>query len=242
MKLMKSFRSLPTISASGSAAGFPAGNIALLDPGLIWKADAFTNPAGAWLKVDFGSAQAVAGLFLNNANFLTATWQGNATDSWTTPSFSQSLTLGTDRAGKVKGFFSPVAAFNYQYMRLFIPYQTLASGTLPTLGNLIAGATVIEPRASEWTPATITAFNVFHADGGAYSKTRRGIKRHAISVSFNGTLTETEAWLGSFDDAVIFSDLGNAADSFLVYFPEHIRPTLKSIADVKTDMVFEERV
>lgn len=242
MKLMNSFRTLTTISASGSSAGFPAANIALLDPGITWKADTFPNPAGAWLKVDFGSAQSVAGLFLNNANFTTATWQGNATDSWTSPSFSQALTNATDKAGKTKGFFSPTVAFNYRYLRLFIPYQALISGSLPTLGNLIAGATVVEPRASAWAPATLTAFATFHADGGTYSKTRKGIKRHVITVSFNGSLAETETWLGTFDDAVIFSDLGNPADSYLVYFPDSIRPSLKSTLDVTVDMAFEERV
>jgi hypothetical protein len=241
MKQITSFRTLTTLTAKDSAAGFPVANVALLDPGLIWKP---ATTGETWILVDFGSATTVAGVFLNRANFLSATIQGNDTDSWAGPSFSQAKTLVTDDIGNTHGYWT-LTAFNYRYLRILIPAQSFLDGaTVPSLGNLIAAAAEVSVRVASFGPAQMTEYTVFRADGGSLSKTRKGQRRHVWRVSVNGTKAEIDTLKAcpTSDVAVWFEDLGSAGGSWLVYWPETIQEQVAGSLDDKADFQLEEKV
>lgn len=77
---------------------------------------------------NFGAAKALVGLFLNDVNFTAVTIQGNATDSWVTPSFTEDFTVAKNVLTQRYQIYCALAAFNYQYLRIKIPAQTPADG------------------------------------------------------------------------------------------------------------------
>lgn len=98
------------------------------------------------LKIDFGAAQNVLGLLISDVNFDTVAIQGHATDSWGTPSYDgDDLTIGMNPyTGRYQIFILP-AAFNYRWMRIFIPTGTSVVGdgsdTEWEVGNVVVLST-----------------------------------------------------------------------------------------------------
>lgn len=241
MLILTTFETLPTITASTSNAQYPVSNIAQIDPGRVWQPTTFTAPAPAWIVVDYGSAKSLTDLFLNNCNFTSATIQGNDTDSWTTPAFSQAVTLAKDDCQVRKGYFT-LTAFNYRYLRILITFQTLDnSATYPFIGNLITG-TATTLKVSEWAPQKIKRYSVFQSDGGSYSKTPKGKARHTFGCAVSSTLATVESINWDYLHAVVYEDLGNVAGSWLVYHPNEIGKSIKNTNDASLRLTFEERV
>lgn len=100
-------------------------------------ADATAND---WLiKLDMTSAQTVASILLNHVNFTSVTIQGNATDSWGAPSFTTTISISKDPIVQRYKAFIPLTAFNYRYLRIFIPTgQTPTDDTVWYVGGLVA--------------------------------------------------------------------------------------------------------
>ncbi|MEW6708324.1 MAG: hypothetical protein AB1403_00745 [Candidatus Riflebacteria bacterium] len=243
MKLLtdQNMRAIDTITASSQAAGFPASNLLQYDPDLIWKAAAFSG--SVTLLIDLAAAGAIDNIWLNNANFLSATIQANSADSWASPPVSESVTLAEDDVGVVKGFFD-LTTTHYRYVRVVIPVQTLADGgSVPFLGNIILG-TSESLVVSSWEPAVQEDFNSFTSDGGNYSEFTPGKPRHIFSASMQAvTKAEMDAApLKGWSAAVLFTDLGSVADSYLVYSPKGKRPRVRSQIDCDLEFVLRELV
>lgn len=241
MKLLtdQNMRTFTSIVASSEAVGFPATNLQQYDPGLIWKAAAFS--ADVTITIDLGAAAAIPQIWLNNANFASATLQANASDSWGSPSVSQAVTLAKDDIGIYKGYFD-LSATNYRYVRVVIPVQALTSGTVPQLGNIIIG-TAADLRVASWAAQTARNFSKFQPDGGGYRKNAKGRARHAFSVGVLGTKAEVDAViLSGWEAAIIFTDLADVADSYLVYPPETTGKSIRNPLDAERSFVLEELV
>lgn len=243
MKLLtdQNMTTINSVTASGSAEGFPASNLLNYDPDLIWKADAFSSDVT--LVLDLLAATPIDYIWLNNANFLSATLQANASNVWTSPSVSKNVTLAEDDAGVVKGFFD-LSSTDYRYVRIVIPVQTLTDGgSVPSLGNIILGS-VEDIRVSSWVPDVAQEFYSFQADGGSFVKASKGKARHVFSIAIVAlTKAELDALpLKGWSQAVIFTDLGNVADSFLVYPPAARRPRVRSQIDCDIEFTLDERV
>ncbi|MFH2129768.1 MAG: hypothetical protein ABIK68_05280 [bacterium] len=118
------------VSARTANASYPVTNVAIWDS-LVQHFRADDALANDWLlKIDFTAATPVAALFINHCNFDSITIQGNATDVWTSPSFTSTVSISKDRyVGRYKAFIA-LTAFNYRYLRLFIP-----TGETPTGGE-----------------------------------------------------------------------------------------------------------
>lgn len=85
------------------------------------------------LKFNFGAAQVVAGIFLNDVNFNKVKIQGHASDSWGSPSYAGTdLTVSQNAVTGRYQIYIPLTAFNYQYLRIFIPTGTTAVGGYTT--------------------------------------------------------------------------------------------------------------
>lgn len=81
------------------------------------------------LKFDFTTAKAVLGIFLNDVNFNQVKIEGNATDSWGTPSFpGTTLTVSQNKVTGRYQIYIPLTGFNLRWLRLFIPVTATAVG------------------------------------------------------------------------------------------------------------------
>lgn len=241
MKLLtdQNMRTFTGIVASSAAAGFPVTNLQQYDPGLIWKAAAFAGDIN--IVIDLGAAAAIPQIWLNNANFTSATLQANAADSWSSPSVSKSVTLAKDDIGIYKGFFD-LSATNYRYVRIVIPVQALVFGTVPQLGNIIIG-TAADLRVASWAAQTARNYSKFQPDGGGYRKNAKGRARHIFSVGVSGTKAEVDAIvLSGWEAAIIFTDLADVADSYLVYPPESTGKSIRNPLDAERSFALEELV
>jgi len=229
------------ITASSEAVGFPPANLLQYDPDLIWKAGSFLT--SITLVIDLAVASSIDHVWLNNANFLSATVQANSTNAWSAPAFSIAVVLAADDIGVVKGFFN-LTSTKYRYVRIVIPTQSLTDGgTVPSLGNIIVG-TSDYLLVSTWEPTINQELDSFTSDGGSYNEEARGKARHIFAA---GMLGETKAGidaapLSNWSTAVIFTDLGSVADSYLVYSPKGKQVRVRSQIDCDLSFTLRELV
>lgn len=244
MKLLPDYKmhTIDTITASSVDALFPAANLKEYDPAVIFKAGGFL--ADVTLVIDLLVARSVKNIWLNNANFVNATLQANDTNSWTSPAVSKNVTLAADDVGVIKGYFE-LSLNSYRYIRILIPVQALTDGeNVPSLGNVIVGSDVTLSPVSKWSPDVNHEFYSFVADGGSYFKTQKTKPRHVFSVTMEHiTKPDFSALpLNGWQHAIVFTDLGDVADSYLVYPPAGRKSEVLNNLDCSTDFVLEELV
>jgi hypothetical protein len=239
MKLLTTFNTLTSITSSGAGAGFPVANIADLDPMKRWVASAYAGDV--WVKAAVGAG--FTGAFLNRCNFPHCHIQWNATDVWTSPTINEAVTLVLDDCGNRKGWFAIPAGTASGYIRILIESgQTLDnSETLPAIGNLIIGTPTDIPYVAEFNPRVIQKWDRFESDGGGLARSKRGRARHVISMAFNDTLANIRALLKTWTMAVLFADLDNAGEAWLVYGPDSWDKPIASPLDASIGITLEER-
>lgn len=240
MKIISIFETLVTLTSSSENASFPDDNIKDLDPLKRWWASSYSGEA--WLKINFGAAKTLSAAFLNQGNFPQCRIQGNSSDAWVAPPFDLECDLVVDDAKNRKGWFD-LTAFSFQWLRILIPPgQTLDnSDTVPKLGNLIVGAASTLPLVSELDPTMIQRKKAFETNSGGYRENKKGRARHVITMGIGDSLTNIRAMPKTWDIAVIFADLGNAGESWLVYPPENWSRPIKSIIDAQLRFTLKER-
>jgi len=82
------------------------------------------------MTINFGAAQSVAAVALLNCNFDHVQIQGHASDAWADPtSPGSSLAVSQNPYTGRYNIFIPLTAWNYQYMRIYIPAATAEVGT-----------------------------------------------------------------------------------------------------------------
>lgn len=243
MKLItdRNMRTISSIAASSEAAGFAAANLLQHDPALVWKAAAFSG--NVTLTADLGAAGQINFIWLNNANFLNATIQANSANTWDSPAVSKAAVMAEDDVGVIKGVFE-FSASPLRYVRVVIPVQALTDGSsVPFLGNLILGQAQ-EMIVSTWRPQVVEEFNDFLSDGGSYHEASKGKARHIFSV---GILNEPKSVIDSlpikgWEVAIIDTEFGSVADSYLVYRPKGKQPVVRSPIDCDIEFVLRELV
>lgn len=240
MKNLRTFETLSTLTSSGANAGYPAANVKDLDPMLRWWADAYATDC--WLKVDFGSAKNLTAAFLNQANFPHCHIQGHASDSWGSPSFDLGCDLVLDEAGNRKGWFD-LSAFAYRWLRILIPSgQTLDGGdTVPKLGNLLAGVSETWPVVSSLEVVLQQKKYTFEPDGGGYWESNKGRARHVISIEMGDDLANIRAMNKTWTIGVVFADLANAGEAWLVFPPDSYGKPIKSVTNANLRFTVKER-
>ena len=239
MRILTIFDSLGTLTSSGDASGHGRANIADLDPAMVWKADAYAGEV--WLKMDLGSAKALTAVFLNRANFPQARIQGHASDSWGTPSFNLLVDLVRDEAENRK-VYTQLTAFNYQWLRILIPgSQALDSGLVPELGNLIIGTDAATPLCPRLDVTLVSRIDRFEPSGAGMRKRFRGEPWHLIDAEFSDSLANIQALPKIWNHAVLWADLGDVSQSWLVTRPDRWSRPLKNVLDAQLRQTFEER-
>lgn len=240
MKILSTFVGLGTVTASGFTAGFPATNVQNLRPMVRWVVDAYAGDV--WLLADLGAAKVLTAAFLNRCNFPQCRIQGNASNSWSSPSFNELVNLAKDDAGNRKGYF-PLTAFNYRYLRILIASgQTLDSAeTLPAVGNLIVGADASLPAVREFGADLGEKFDRFESFAGALNKEAVGVARHVLDIRCEDAIATIRGMDKTWSMAVIFADWGSPAESWLVFKPERWNKPVQVGSDFQLAFSCEER-
>lgn len=126
------------------ATAFPASNLRNPQRTKVWRSG--TTAALEWTVFDLGSAQAVTACILLNHTLLAGDSlikiQGNASDSWGAPSFSQTLTWS---AGIIAATF---ASQSFRYWRL--TYTKASAGVTRDLGRLFLGIYYTPTDPPDW--------------------------------------------------------------------------------------------
>ena len=235
------FRYIQTIESNSENPLFPATNLKELDPGVIWKAASFSETA--ILTIDLGYLKNINRIWLNNANFTSATIMLSTTDSWSSP-VTKSVTLAKGDLGVMKGYFS-IQQGSYRYVRISIPVQPLEnSNIVPFLGNIIIGSDEDFSPVAKWEPDVDHTFYTFTSDGGSYFKDEKTKPRHVFGCGFEH-ITKAEHKnlpITGWNNAIIFTDLDDVSDSYLVYPPAGRSSDVRNPIDCSIEMTFEELV
>lgn len=132
-----------TISASSETDYLTASNVANELRTKVWRTG--TSAAAEWIKFDFGSAKAVTAFIIANHTFSGDTLvalEGNATDSWGSPSFTQAVTLAS---GTILTTF---ASQSYRWWRFRFTKPT--AGTQRDVGRIFLGTYTEPTDAPDW--------------------------------------------------------------------------------------------
>jgi hypothetical protein len=139
-----------TITSSSQDATFVRDNLKTPQrPFYPWKTTVATD---SWAVIDFGAAQAVDLVGVIACNVATVRIQGNATDSWGSPSYnSGDLTVSQNPWNGRYQLVNIPSGFTYRYLRLFIPTQTPVDGaSVFSVGGLWAGVRVSAAEHFRW--------------------------------------------------------------------------------------------
>ena len=232
MKILIKFNSFSSITGN-AASGYHLTNLATLDSNEIWKGTSNTET----ITIDFGSAKPVSGIFFNNANFTSAVVTASNNSDFSS-GVQLNLTLKKDDLGIIKGF-GTIAETNYRYLR--IVFSSVVSGSVCQLGNLIVGKSE-NIKVASWSPEVVDKIKDFESDGGSYRTKKRGQSRHVFSVGFTNIKSVIDGLPLDFDEAVIFTDLDNVADSYIIGRPEQRRGTVNNILDCSLNLVLKELI
>lgn len=181
----------PVVTASSAATGYPAGNVSQTFLDRVWRTG--TSVADEWIKFDFGSSVVVsafvaAGHDLVNGSDTTVKIQGNATDSWGSPTVNQTLTFTT---GKPVFHVNTGVPWSLRWWRFI--FTKPSAGTTRNIGRIYIGTHTDlagEPgfegvSVSEEDPSTSTRTR----GGSLYVDTRTTRRVFGIDFPF---LTNTE--------------------------------------------------
>lgn len=175
-----------TITGSPAKAQFPVDNLRDIRPSKAYKTLNVTGTKYVKLDAGFGNKFAIDSLFMNRFNFGSFNVQGSDDDFATTP-FDVAVTGVTPdelydpndtsiAAPKYMHYWLDLVAFDYRYLRVWIPSQTPIFDTDTfKIGNLLIGnsVTLWNPREGFRVNPT-PMLNVTEFDSGYASSYRKG--------------------------------------------------------------------
>lgn len=138
------------ITQSSEDATYVADNLQTPErPFLPWRTTVVTASSAV---VDFLVAgRVVRLLLLVNVNYASVTIQGNASDSWGSPSFSQQYAVTKNPLTGRYQMGTFLTGFAYRYMRILIPAQQPTDGAAYfSTGGLWCGLIAGLPRGYRW--------------------------------------------------------------------------------------------
>ncbi len=175
-----------TLTESSENSMLPAENVQNARAGKVWETTGAAVNQN--IVVDMGSTQAATylGLVHPDENLTPGNIQGNATDSWGSPSFDETIT----GSGKTHVYKFSVGALVRYYRFTF----TQPVSTPSKLGRLfIGGATTLTQNMDYegFAIHNVDRSSTVKADGGSYSDQRLGHKRLTLPFSDITEATKT---------------------------------------------------
>lgn len=129
-----------TDATSSVDSAYPLSNIAVYDH-LKWQWRSLVSTQ-VTITRDFGTAQTLNAVMLNDVNFASVYIEGSANNS--TWPFSQSFTVSKDERVQRYKLYAALTGFNYRYLRIRMPAQTPTDGlTVFRMGTLVCLNTVL---------------------------------------------------------------------------------------------------
>lgn len=211
-----------TFTASSQHATLTADNLASPQrPFLTWR----TTATGAQNAViDFGVGRVVVGFVIVNVNFTSLTIQGNASDSWGSPSFSSAVTITRNPLTGRYQYGGYLTGFAYRYMRLSIPSQaTTDAASYYEAGGLWAGPVASLPRDYDWRVAERLIeprVDVGPSHRGFSQRLTLGRARVAMTVPLSAKVNEAQPGNGDEYGAFLSLERQMRDSVHFVLFPE----------------------
>lgn len=169
-------------------------------PGRVWRT---TDVSSENIVFDLGAATTLTCFAIFNFNFTsgaTITLQGNASDSWGSPSYSQALTIATNADGNVIKRIVFFLDEEYRYWRLLMVDSGNTDGYLE-VGRIVAGS-YYEPSRNINDGFSITPDDPSDVADvpGTYTEANELPKYRTAVVSFSEMdRTQTEKFQAIFD-------------------------------------------
>jgi hypothetical protein len=151
-----------------------------------------------WIRFDLGSAIATTDIAVMGSNFQSSAsvvLKGNATDSWGSPTFSETLTLYDDI------WYASYASSSLRYWRLEVDDSTNPD-TVLKIGQVFLGAGLTMP-AQELTPElpkNTTSVSAISESGQVYGTPRLDYK--TAGFNFTGVIESEKTSIDAFFDSV----------------------------------------
>lgn len=232
MKILTDFYNY---TPSGNAAsGYALTNLKSIDTNEIWKGTANSET----IRIDLGSAKSVDTVFLNNSNFTSASVTVTNSSDYSGGT-TKNFTLVKDDLGIYRAFCDIGGGNTYRYIKIIC--STLVSGSVCQLGNVIIGKSS-EIVISEWSADVIDLVASFESDGGAYREKKKGQSRHSFNASFTSTKDGIDSLPLNFSQAVIYTDLNDIADAYIIGIPQSRRKSVRNPVDCSLSVVFKELI
>ncbi len=237
MKLLTDFLEIASLTATSEASGFPVLNCLLADRDILFKAGTFTAPLR--VTASFGQTVELNCLWLDNVNFSAFSLKLSNSADGSSPLFEGSFTTGEDDCKARKAFVS-FPAVSCSHLILTVAQQELTEDEVPFIG-LIKTGLAFEISASEWESEVVTPKGDFLTASGKYREERLGKSRHVFRMTAeNRTKEELDSiYAFTWDKGIIWMDLGNPADSWLVS-PGQPKKTVRSPLDCDFECVLKE--
>jgi len=175
-----------TIEGQSSEDGnWPATNLLNFEKRVrYWKTTVTTE---SYVVIDLGAPMALKAVGVVDANYASCKIQGNASDSWGSPSFdSGTITIAQEKlTGLYRLHFSALDTFNYRYLRLLIPAQTPTDNAT----EFRTGVLAVSVDSAAFTYGAIQsmsmtrqqAISVQDLHGGGQEKTQNGVPYGSMS-------------------------------------------------------------
>lgn len=149
-----------SLTGSSEDISFPASNMQDSMLASVWRTTGITSEN---VVINLGTAQSADIVFVANHNFtssVTLTLEGNSSDSWGAPPFSESLTYSSGIISKA------FTSASYQYWRLTIA-DTTNSASYLKIGGLGLGAAYDYPGlGTDYSVENFTSAKKYISDGG----------------------------------------------------------------------------
>lgn len=163
--------SATAITAGSEASDLPASNVQHPHRGKVYRTG--TAAAAEWVKFNLGTAQAVQCVILLDHTLTsgdsTIRLQGNATDSWGSPSVDETLTFN---AGTLAKFLS--AAQTYQWWRII--FTKASAGVTRDIGRIFLGPFIECTKSFRYGSPEILPVDLSEADRSLGGQTFSDIK------------------------------------------------------------------
>lgn len=222
------FVGLGTITSRTEDANFPDGNVEdLWHLKRRFRADDVN--VGSWLlKFDFGSAQTVEGVFLNDVNFDEVVIQGNDADEWVwpPPSYNSGATvvdIALDETVNRYKAYIPVSGFDLRWMLIYIPASASAVGSYLAkwqIGTVVVLDSITEITKNTYSRTSVKAFRDIEMPSEGFERINLGEMRWEGSIGFDTRKesNETSLWaLNNIDNSAPLVFYENDSDTSKAY-------------------------
>ncbi len=213
-----------------------------------------TSASNVSIVGTWSSQRALTAIMLNDINFSSVTIQGNNTDVWTSPAFSQAFTTSVDTRVNRRKIYCALAGFNYTFFRILIPAQTpddFGVFRISSIIPIIAQLTLTQnPNwGYAWTINTPDARILTFPSGVSERNSMGNLARLGISMSFDPFIKEYENELyiiSRIDRAELFTffeNFGDTSKCYLLYRNTDMEVSWKNLGVLGISrMDFEEAI